>query len=178
MIPVAFLRVRRTPVEVRGRTVELEWVDFPDVAAVLPVLADGRLVLVEQYRAPVNRPCLEVPAGAADPGEDPEAAARRELAEETGYRAGHLRFLAAYYPAIGYSSERIFIYVATDLEPGPTSFDPGEEIVTRAVTPAEMEELIRAGAVADSKSLLAYFLWRREQDGAPLPAGLPPPPGR
>ncbi len=175
---MGFLRLRSTPVEVRGRTVELEWLEFPDVVAILPLLPDGRIVLVEQYRAPVNRPCLEVPAGAAAPGEAPVDAARRELAEETGYRAASLRPLGAYYPAIGYSSERIFLYLATGLEPGPTSFDEGEEITPVAVTPQEMERLIRAGRICDSKSILAFLLWRQEQAGLPVTAGFPPAPSR
>lgn len=175
---MGFLRLRSTPVSVRGKTVDLEWVEFPDVVGILPFLPDGRIVLVSQYRAPVNRPCLEIPAGAANPGEAPADAARRELAEETGYRAASLKPLGAYYPAIGYSSERIFLFVATGLEPGPTRFDEGEEIDPRCVTPEEMARLIREGTVCDSKSILAFLLWQQEAAGAPVTAGFPPAPSR
>lgn len=170
--------MRTTRVEVRGKTVDLEWLDFPDVVGVLPLLEDGRIALVEQYRPTVNRPCLEVPAGAANPGEPPEAAARRELAEETGYRAGALTPLGAFYPAIGYSTERIFLYVATDLEAGATAFDEGEDIRLVHVTPEEMGDLIRKGAIADSKSILAYLLWRQRAAGLEVTAGFPPAPSR
>lgn len=162
----------------RGRTHALEWLDFPDVVGVLPLLADGRIALVEQYRPTVNRACLEIPAGATNPGEAPEAAAHRELAEETGYRAGALTPLGAFYPAIGYSTERIFLYLATDLAAGATAFDEAEEIRLVHVTPEEMGDLIRRGVIADSKSLLAYLLWRQRDAGLAVTAGFPPAPSR
>lgn len=158
---MGFLKFRSRGMEVRGRSVNLEWVEFPDVVGMLPLTGDGRVILVEQYRAPVDRVTLEIPAGAANPGETPEAAAHRELAEETGYRAVELRPLGAFYPAIGYSSERITLYVATGLTPGPTAFDESEDIRVVHLTPAEMAAAIASGRICDSKSIIAYFLWNK-----------------
>lgn len=158
-VNLGFLKLRSRQVEVRGKAVNLEWLEFPDVVGMLPLTDDGRIVLVEQYRVAVDRVTLEIPAGAANPGETQEAAAHRELAEETGYRAAELRRLGAFYPAIGYSSERIALFVATGLTPGPTAFDEGEEIRVVHLSPAEMVAAITGGRICDSKSILAYFLW-------------------
>lgn len=158
---MGFLKLRSRRVEVRGKAVSLEWLDFPDVVGMLPLADDGRIVLVEQYRVAVDRVTLEIPAGAANPGEPPEAAAHRELAEETGYRAADLHPMGAFYPAIGYSSERITLFVATGLTPGPTAFDEGEDIQVVHLTPAETATAIAEGRICDSKSILAYFLWNK-----------------
>lgn len=171
---MGYLRLRSRRVEVRGRAVTLEWVEFPPVVAVLPITDDGEIVLVEQYRAPLDRWTVEVPAGAADPGEPLEDAARRELAEETGYRAAHLERLASFYPAIGYSSEEITIFVARGLVPGETDFDEAEDIRVVLRTPEQVEEMVRRGVIRDSKSMLAFLLWR--QGTAPFPE--PGRPGR
>ncbi|MBX6377020.1 MAG: NUDIX hydrolase [Clostridia bacterium] len=160
---VGFLRLRRRLRVVRGRTVEFEWIDHPDVVAVLPFLPDGRVVLVRQYRAPVDAETVEVPAGSLDPGEGVEDAARRELAEETGYRADRFTYLGAFYPAIGYSSERIHCLAAFDLTPGETSFDESEEIEVLRVDPAELATLIRDGQIRDAKSIIAFFLWQKRR---------------
>lgn len=144
----------------RGQAIHLEWLDFPDVVAVLPFNEAGEIVLVEQYRAPVGRWTVEVPAGAANPGEAPREAALRELAEETGFRAGSLDPLASFYPAIGYSSERIDLFLARDLTPGPTQFDEGEEIRVLTRTPDQVEAMVRSGEIGDSKSIIAFMAWR------------------
>lgn len=158
----SFLRFRATEVEVRGRRHSLEWVDFPPVVAVLAFTEQGEMVLVRQYRAPVGRLTVEVPAGACHPGESAEEAARRELAEETGYRAARLEPILAFHPAIGYSSERITVYLATGLTLGEARPDEGEEIEVLLRNPAEVEEMIRRGEISDSKSLLAFHFWRAD----------------
>ncbi len=157
---MGYLRLRSRQVEVRGRAVTLEWVEFPPVVAVLPFTDDGAIVLVEQYRAPLDRWTVEVPAGAVNPGEALEEAARRELAEETGYRAAVLERLVSFHPAIGYSSEEITIFVARGLVPGDTDFDEGEDIRVIHRSPDQVEEMVRRGMICDSKSMLAFLLWR------------------
>lgn len=157
---MGWLKVCSREIEVRGKPHTMEWIEFPAVVAVLPFTADGMIVLVEQYRPAVDRRTLEIPAGACKPGEDAPAAAGRELAEETGYRAGHLAPLGSFYPAIGYSSERIDLFIATRLEPGETNFDEGEDIVVHVKTPAEVAALVDRGGICDSKSILAFLLWR------------------
>ncbi len=156
----SFLRLRAEQVEVRGRRHTLEWVDFPPVVAVLAFTEQGEMVLVRQYRAPVGRLMVEVPAGACHAGESPEEAARRELAEETGYRAARLEPLLSFHPAISYSSERITVYLATGLTTGEPRPDEGEEIEVLLRNPAEVEEMVRRGEISDSKSLLAFHFWR------------------
>lgn len=153
----------------------MEWLEFPGVVAILPVTGDGRIVLVEQYRAPIDRVTIEVPAGALNPGETPVEGARRELAEETGYRAARLEPLASFYPAIGYSSERITLFKATGLAAGETRFDDGEDINVILRTPAEVEGLIANGSIADSKSIIAYMTWRFPATVSPRPDHSPIP---
>lgn len=156
----AFLRFRVTEVDVRGSRHRLEWIEFPPVVAIFPFTEEGEIVLVEQYRAPVGRRTVEIPAGACQPGEPLEDAARRELAEETGFRAARLEPILTYYPAIGYSSERITIFLATGLTPGEASPDDGEDITVLLRNPHEVEAMIRRGEIRDSKSLLAFHAWR------------------
>ncbi len=157
---MSYFRIKSRQVEVRGRQMTMEWVEFPPVVAVLPVTDDGRIVLVKQYRAPVDRITVEVPAGAANRGEPLEGAALRELAEETGFRARHLRRLCSFYPAIGYSDEEITLFEATGLSPGETDFDEGEDIEVLLKTPGEVEKMICDGTISDSKSILAFMIWR------------------
>lgn len=155
-----YFRIRSRQVTVRGRDFTMEWVEFPPVVAILPFTSDGRIVLVKQYRAPVDRYTVEIPAGATSRGEPLDQAAHRELAEETGYRAGKLVRLGSFYPAIGYSDEEITIFKAEDLVPGETDFDDGEDIEVLHHTPDEVAKMIEKGVIADSKSILAFLIWQ------------------
>lgn len=111
------------------------WIEPGDAAVVVPVTDGGELVCVEQYRPRQRERFLELPGGRVDDGEDPVAAAGRELAEETGYRAGELDYLAAYYPS-GWTRYERHVVVARDLEPGEPDREPGEEMEVR-VLPVE-----------------------------------------
>lgn len=154
-----YLKGKSRDVTVRGKQHRFEWLDFSRSVAVLPVLDDGRIVLIEQYRPSVDRPVIEIPAGRVERGETLEAAAARELEEETGYRAGRLRQLTAFYPSVGYSTEFMTVYLATGLTQGATLFDEAEEIRNVLVTPAEMAEWIGTGRIDDGKTILAWALW-------------------
>lgn len=147
--------VRREMVRLPGgKTTEREIVVHPDVIAVLPVLDDGRLVLVRQFRKPAERILLEAPAGGIDDGETPEEAARREMIEETGYRVGNLELLAGFYTSPGYTTEFMHLFRATDLEPGtPTEGTDQLEVVH--LTVEEARDRAAAGEMADAKTLLA-----------------------
>lgn len=145
-----------------GLEQELAIVDHAGAVAVCALTANGELVLVRQYRHATGRWMTEVPAGRLEAGEDPETAARRELEEETGYRARSWRLLQRFYPAPGFCSENMWLFLARDLVPiaekRPHDDDEELEVVRR--TP---DALLAAG-VEDAKTLIAALLVR---SGAP-----------
>ena len=125
----AILNLRRDTVRLaNGRQASREVVEHVESAAAVPLLDDGRVVLVEQWRHPVGRALLEIPAGIIDPGEQPAEAMRRELTEETGYAAGRLELLFSTYLAPGYSQELIHIFLAEDLQTAEAAPDDDEVI--------------------------------------------------
>jgi ADP-ribose pyrophosphatase len=144
-----------------GRTAEREVVEHPGAVAVLPVTGEGRAVLVWQYRHSAGEAVLEIPAGKLDPGETPEACARRELAEETGYSAGRLTWLGRMLPSPGFSGEWLSLYLATDLSPGAARPDADEFLTVVEATAAEVDALLAGGGVRDLKTFAALSHWRR-----------------
>ena len=144
-----------------GADREREVVEHPGAVAVLPVLPNGDLVLVRQYRHAVGRMLLEVPAGTREPGEPPEETARRELAEETGYRAGRLEPLTRFFVSPGWADEELVAYVATDLVAGTArpADDEGLDVVT--LGPDAIDRMIADGEIADAKTLLCLEIHRR-----------------
>ncbi|MGA2619126.1 MAG: NUDIX hydrolase [Thermoguttaceae bacterium] len=141
-----------------------EVVRHPGAVALVPLLDDGRVCLIENYRVAVAQRLLELPAGTLEPGEDPEHTARRELTEETGYRAGRIERLATFYMSPGILDEKMFLYLATALEPGPMAPDAGEDISVRLVTWDEALAMLRDNCIQDGKSiagLLYYDAFRR-----------------
>ncbi len=131
----------------------------PGAVAIVPLVDAERLCLVENYRVAVDETLLELPAGTLEPGEPPSETALRELAEETGYRAGKLEHLATFYTSPGILDERMFLFLATQLEPGEPALEAGEQIQTRVCTRAEALEMIRQGRIRDGKTLagLLYY---------------------
>ena len=145
-----------------GRRAFREVVEHADVVAVLPVAAAGRLLLVRQYRLPVGRALLELPAGGVDPGEGIEEAAQRELQEEIGHRAGRLERLGGFYVSPGYCTEFIRLFLARDLTPSVLEADHDEQITVEPVTFEEALRLVDAGEICDSKSIIGLLLAARE----------------
>jgi ADP-ribose pyrophosphatase len=143
-----------------GRTGTREIIRHGAAVAVIARRRDGRFVFIRQFRKAMERVCFEVMAGNVDSGEEMEAAAIRELKEETGYVPDSIRFLASIYPSVGYCTERIDIFYAEVHEPGETDFDPDENIETVLVTEQKMDAMIRAGKVDDAKTLAAWALWK------------------
>jgi ADP-ribose pyrophosphatase len=147
-----------------GRRTRREILRHPGAAVVLAEDADGRFLLVRQYRKAVERRLLEVVAGTLDPGETPETCARREVEEETGRRALSLSKLGVLCPAPGYSSEYLHIYHAR-VAPATASPrhapDPDEWIEVVALGAADIEARIDAGEIEDAKTLAAWLLYRR-----------------
>ncbi len=129
-------------------------------AVMMAVDARGRVLLVRQYRLPAEAMLWELPAGRLDPGETPLQAARRELEEETGYRARKWRKLLSFYASPGYIAEKMNVFVATDLIPGPPKPMDDERIRTRWFTPAELRRMIRAGRLIDGKTIAAFLTWQ------------------
>ncbi|HEY9626457.1 MAG TPA: NUDIX hydrolase [Coleofasciculaceae cyanobacterium] len=139
-----------------------ECVRHPGGALAVPVTADGRLVLVRQYRFAAQGRLLEFPAGTVEPDEDPATTIRREIEEETGYRAHKWQTLGRFFLAPGYSDEVIYAFLALDLEKleMPPQQDEDEDIETVLMTPQELERAILAGEPIDAKSISSFMLAR------------------
>lgn len=153
------LTVRVDPVNAKGGVSTREVVERPRAAAVVAEREDGRLVIVRQFRWAVSSYLDELPAGLIDPGEDPLAAAQRELAEETGYRAQFWAPLFEYYASPGYSTERIALFSAGGLTAGARSLDPDEDISVTAWTRREAAEHLAAGRIENGILLIGVLWW-------------------
>jgi ADP-ribose diphosphatase len=130
-------------------------------AVVMPVDAKNRVLLVRQYRLPVERYVWEIPAGKMDAGETVLQAAKRELTEETGLRASKWKKLVTFFPSPGYVQEKMTIFLATGLTEGESSPMDDERIETRWFSRRELGEMIRSNKIIDGKTMLAYFYWTR-----------------
>ena len=154
------LRVDRVALP-SGRETTREVVEHPGAVAIVPLLDDGRAVLVRQYRHAVGRALLEIPAGTLDqPGESAEDAAARELAEETGYTAARLERLAAFYPAPGFATEHMTLFLATGLTEGDQGMMEDEEITVETVELDAVPDLIARGELRDAKTLVGLLAAR------------------
>lgn len=141
-----------------GTTGEREIIKHPGAVAVLAV-RNGRLLLVDQFRQPLGRGELEIPAGKLEKGEDPLEAAKRELQEETGYSAGKISLLHSFYTSPGFADELIHLYLAEDLKQGNASPDDDEFLEVHEVTLREAKTYISDGWIADAKTMLAVYIW-------------------
>jgi ADP-ribose pyrophosphatase len=134
-------------------------VRHPGSAVVMPVDDKNRVLLVEQYRLPAKQKMWELPAGRLDPGESPLKAARRELQEETGYKAKRWVKLGSFYPSPGYVEEKMNLFLALDLTEGPQELMDDERIECRWFGRKELGDIIRTGKIVDGKTMVGYFLW-------------------
>jgi len=135
-----------------------EVLDHRPAVVILPMLSSTEVVLIEQYRHAVGKVMIEVPAGVMEPDEtDPLEAAKRELAEETGYAAEKWTNVGEAYPAPGYCNELLHFYIAEHLSPVEAEGDFDELIETRPMSLSEMESLIRSRKITDSKTILSYY---------------------
>jgi ADP-ribose pyrophosphatase len=134
-------------------------------AVVMPVDSRNRVLLIRQYRLPARQFLWELPAGRVDPGETVLEAARRELAEETGYRARSMKKLVEFWASPGFLAERMTIYLATGLTPGNSTPMEDERIETRWFTMRELDRLIRSGRLPDGKTLIGTLCWKRYYAG-------------
>jgi ADP-ribose pyrophosphatase len=143
-----------------GRSVWLDAVRVPSVAYIVPLLDDGRVVLIRQYRPIVGAEIWELPAGTIEAGETPEACARRELVEEAGYEAGRLDPLGEALADAGLTDERIFLFAARDLRPVPRGLDADEHIEVVPAALAEAYRMADAGEILDAGTLVALYRFR------------------
>jgi ADP-ribose pyrophosphatase len=130
-------------------------------AVMMAVDAKKRILLVRQYRLPANRYLWELPAGRLDPGEKPLHAAKRELIEETGYRARKWKKLVTFYASPGYVAEKMTIFLATDLTEGKAQPMDDERIECRWFSSAEIDSMLRSGKIIDGKTMIGFFTWKR-----------------
>ena len=143
-----------------GGTEPRELVVHPGSVVILPLLDDGRIVMIRNQRFSVERTLWELPAGTRDPDEPVQECAARELEEETGYRAAKLVPLLSFYPAPGISNERMHAFVATGLTPVAQQLDPTEHIDVCPLGPAQITRMLEAGELEDAKSI-AVLLYHR-----------------
>jgi ADP-ribose pyrophosphatase len=141
-----------------GKPLRREVVRHPGAVVILPVLDDGRLVLIRNHRPSLDRALYELPAGTLEPPEAPEACAARELVEEAGYRAATIRPLGRFYTSPGLSDELMWAYVAADLTHVGQRLEPDERLTVHPVTSARAFEMINTGELVDGKSMLT-LLW-------------------
>ena len=144
-----------------GKTARREYVQHPGAVIIIPMLDDRTVIMERQFRYPLRRHFYELPAGKIEPGEDPLATAKRELIEECGYAAGSWQHLATLHPCVGYSDERIELYLARELIHVGHARDGGEFI---EVVPLALEralEQVKTGHITDVKAVtgLAWLKW-------------------
>jgi ADP-ribose pyrophosphatase len=144
-----------------GKRSVREIAHHPGGAVVVPLLDDGRLILVEQLRYPLGKQILELPAGKLNPGEDPRRAAYRELEEETGWSAGRLDKLITFYTTPGFCDEELHIFIGTQLTPCPSGPRPDEGehgMKVHLVPREEVRAMIARGEIRDGKTILGVLM--------------------
>ncbi|MHB8481736.1 MAG: NUDIX domain-containing protein [Nitrospiria bacterium] len=145
-----------------GHQIELEMIHHPGAAAVVPLLEDGNVVLIYQYRYAAGGYIYEIPAGKLDPDEDPVECAKRELEEETGYTAGRYQKLVSFLTTPGFCDEIIHVYLAQSLIQGEQNLEASEVLEVKKVPFKKSLEMIEQGLIMDGKSIIglqsAYLL--------------------
>lgn len=150
-----------------GQPATREFLTHPGAVGVLAFTPEGRMLLVKQYRYPVHQFTLEIPAGKLDKGEQPLACVKRELEEETGYRAGRVRKLLSFWPTAAFSDEVIHLYQADRLTQTAAQPDDDEFLEIVHATSKQVARWIRSGKIRDSKTLIAFLAWKRNVAAAP-----------
>jgi ADP-ribose pyrophosphatase len=144
-----------------GTTVKRDVILHPGAAAILPLVDREHVCLVRNQRPVVGETLWEVPAGTLEPGEAPEAAAVRELAEETGYRAASWRKLAVFLPSPGVLNEQTHLFLASDLTAGPLKLEKGEDLEPQVLPWPQVVTWALDGTIRDAKTLIAVLWWDR-----------------
>ena len=158
-----FQIVRRFQTGRSGKQLERHVILHPGAISVLPVLSDGQVVLLKQYRIAVEKYLTELPAGTREPNEEPIITAGRELIEETGYTAGKIEPLTTFYSSPGILHEEMHLFLATDLKLGASALEDGEDIQVFTASRDEIRRMIFAGEIQDAKTLVG-LLWYLEKN--------------
>src|SRR5690625_3191759 len=142
-----------------GQTSKREIVKHPVAVAVIPVNSEGKVVFVEQYRKPLDRSIIEIPAGKIEQNEDPEITAIRELEEETGYTANKLNYVTSFYTSPGFANEIIHIYYTDDINKlaEPVAGDDDEFVEIIKLTLEEAEQFVKEKKIYDAKTMYALI---------------------
>ena len=143
-----------------------EFVRHPGAVAIVAELPDGRYVMERQWRHPLERAFIEIPAGKLDAGEDPLVCAKRELREETGHHATHWAYAGPLHPLIAYSTEVIHLFFARGLTAGPRQLDSGEFLDVFAASFDELMDAARHGRITDAKTLSSLLWLQNVRSGA------------
>ena len=146
-----------------GREARREIVEHKGAVAIVPVLDDGRVVMVRQFRKPAEAALLEIPAGGLEAGEDPADCARRELSEECGLNAGRMEPLFSMYLAPGYSTELLHVFLADELTPTETHLDEDENVEVETFDLPALLQLIDDGDIRDAKTIAGLLALLRMQ---------------
>ncbi|MEK7449715.1 MAG: NUDIX hydrolase [Planctomycetota bacterium] len=156
--------VRRSQLNLKnGRNTWWEMVAHNGAAVILPLLSRNKVILVYQYRYPINKSIWELPAGRLERGELPLTCARRELQEEIGCTARRFKKMITFYSTPGFTSEKLHIFAAKGLTPSYACPDDDEKIKTRVFTRPEIVKLINQNKIIDAKTLIGLMLWLRNQ---------------
>jgi len=150
-----------------GRKTTREIVEHENCVAIVALDDADNILLVKQFRKPVEKELLEVPAGGIDPGETPEDAVRREMREETGFLPQKVAKLGGFYSSPGFCTEYLHLYLATDLVASPLQAEDSESITLMRVPLGQITGLIASGAICDAKSiagLLAFLEYQKSAD--------------
>lgn len=131
-----------------------EIIEHPGAVAIIAITSDDKIVMVRQYRKPVEEALLEIPAGKIEKNEEHSKTAKRELKEETGYEARHIELLFSYYSSPGVSDEKIYLYIARELTSGETDFDDNEHIETEEYSIDDLLKMISSGEIKDGKTII------------------------
>lgn len=148
-----------------GRQTKREIVEHGACTAIVALDSEDNVLLVKQYRKPVERELLEIPAGGVDPGEEPIDSAGRELEEETGYAAGRWEKLGSFYTSPGFCTEEMHVYLARGLSPAVRDADDDESIEVVRVPLSNIPELINSGDICDGKSIAGLLMVLRSLNG-------------
>lgn len=154
-------QIRKHTVSTKSGESIRDIVEHSGGAIMLAVTKEGKILVERQYRKALESMFIELPAGKADPGEDPQTTAVRELSEETGYIPGKVEHLVSFYPTCGYSNEYLHIYFCSELTEGEKHLDEDESIDVFAYYPDELIEMIRTGEIQDGKTIIGLLYARQ-----------------
>jgi ADP-ribose pyrophosphatase len=155
------IRVQVDDVELpNGKMAKRELVKHSGAVAILAITPEQKIVLVRQFRKPLEKTILEIPAGKLERGERPERCAERELEEETGYRAEQLKLVTSFYTSPGFADELIYLYQAQELQKGQMQPDQDEFVELVELSLEECLVEIEKGAICDAKTIMAIYLWQ------------------